>query len=69
MKTVDMYEIGEEVTIKATVTNITVEDGVLKYNLKTEYANNDIGHLFTEDEIIGPLFQEITEEENQTPLS
>lgn len=64
MKTVDMYEIGEEVTIKAKVTNITVEDGVLKYNLKTEYANNDIGHLFTEDEILGPLFQEIPEEEN-----
>lgn len=57
MKTVDMYEIGEEVTIKAKVTNITVEDGVLKYSLKTEFANNDIGHLFTEDEILGPLFQ------------
>lgn len=55
MKTVNMYEIGEEVTIKAKVTNITVEGGVLKYNLKTEFANNDIGHLFTEDEILGPL--------------
>lgn len=64
MKTVDMYEIGEEVTIKAKVTNITVEDGVLKYNLKTEYANNDIGHLFTEDEIIGPLCTEFPKEEN-----
>lgn len=55
MKTVEMYEIGEEVTIKAKVTNITVEDGELKYSLKTEFANNDIGHLFTEDEILGPL--------------
>ena len=69
MKTVDMYEIGEEVTIKAKVTNITVEDGVLKYNLKTEYANNDIGHLFTEDEIIGPMFKEIPEEDSPAPLS
>ena len=55
MKTVEMYEIGEEVTIKAKITNVIVEDGVLKYNLKTEFANNDIGHLFTEDEIIGPM--------------
>ena len=58
MKTIKMYEIGEEVTIKAKVTNITVEDGVLKYNLKTEFANNEIGHLFTEDEILGPLVPE-----------
>ena len=64
MKTVDMYEIGEEVTIKAKVTNITVEDGELKYSLKTDFANNDIGHLFTEDEIIGPLLQE-----DHAPLS
>lgn len=64
MKTVEMYEIGEEVTIKAKITNVIVEDGVLKYNLKTEFANNDIGHLFTEDEIIGPMFKEVP-----TPLS
>lgn len=58
MKTVKMYEIGEEVIIKAKVTNITVEDGTIKYNLKTEFANNEIGHLFTEDEIIGTLIPE-----------
>ena len=58
MKTVEMYEIGEEVVIKAKVTDIQVEGGELRYSLKTEFANNDVGHLFTNDEILGPL-QEI----------
>ena len=55
MKTVEMYELDEEVIIKAKVTQIEVEDGEIKYHLKTEYANNDIGHLFSADEIIGSL--------------
>lgn len=55
MKTIDMYEVGEEVIIKAKVTKIEVENDEIKYHLKTEFANNDIGHLFTVDEIIGSL--------------
>ena len=58
MKTVKMYEIDEEVVIKAKVTQIDVEKGEIKYHLKTDFANNDIAHLFTEDEIIGPLHSE-----------
>ena len=61
MKTVKMYEIGEEVVIKAKVTNITVENGDIKYSLKTEFSNNDVGHLFTDDEIIAPLDELIDE--------
>lgn len=55
MKTVKMYEVGEEVVIKAKVTQIEVENGEIKYHLKTDFANNDIAHMFTSDEIIGPL--------------
>ena len=62
MRTVEMYEIGEEVIIKAKVTDIQVEGGELKYSLKTEFANNDVGHLFTADEILGPLLSAVEEE-------
>lgn len=55
MKAVKMYEVGEEVVIKAKVTQIEVENGEIKYHLKTDFANNDIAHMFTSDEIIGPL--------------
>ena len=57
MKTVKMYEVGEEVVIKAKVTQIEVENGEIKYHLKTDFANNDIAHMFAADEIIGPLVQ------------
>ena len=59
MKTVEMYEVGEEVVIKAKVTQIEVENGEIKYHLKTDFANNDIAHMFTSDEIIRPLVPNI----------
>ena len=55
MKNVDMYEIDEQVYIKAKITDIEVENGELKYRLKTDFVNNDIGHLFTSDEIVGSV--------------
>ena len=66
MKTIEMYEIGEEVIIKAKVTDIQVEGGELKYSLKTEFANNDVGHLFTNEEIIGPLENEVTVKDEES---
>ena len=33
MKTIDMYEIGEEVLIKASVTDIVVENGEIKLEI------------------------------------
>ena len=77
MKTVDMYEIDEQVYIKAKITNIEVVNGELKYKLKTDFANNDISHLFATNEIVGSVNDtEITpvsvykleEDENEEPL-
>lgn len=55
MKTVDMYEIDEQVYIKAKITNIEVVNGEIKYKLKTDFANNDISHLFSANEIVGSI--------------
>lgn len=55
MKTVDMYEIDEQVYIKAKITNIEVINGEIKYKLKTDFANNDISHLFANNEIVGSV--------------
>ena len=53
-KTVQMYEIGEEVLIKAKITDIVVENGELKYKIKAEHSNNDLDHNFTEHQLISP---------------
>lgn len=52
MKTVDMYEVGESVLIKAVVTDIVVENGELKYMIKTEHSNNDLDHKFSDKQLI-----------------
>ena len=43
---VKMYKIGEEVLIKAKITDIVVENGELKYKIKAEHSNNDLDHNF-----------------------
>ena len=59
-----MYEIGEEVLIKASVTDIIVDNGEIKYRIKAEHSNNDLDHKFTEHQLI-PVFKEIPDgEEN-----
>ena len=67
MKTIDMYEIGEEVLIRATVTDIIVENGELKYRIKAEHSNNDLDHKFTEHQLI-PCFKEIPEDDDENPF-
>ena len=56
MKTVDIYEIGEEVYIKASITEIIVENGEIKYGVKAEHSNNDLTHKFTDHQLI-PAFK------------
>jgi len=67
MKTVDMYEVGEEVMIKAKVTEIIVENGELKYRITAEHSNNPLDHKFTEHQLT-PVFQEITEDKEEEPF-
>lgn len=51
MKTVEIYEIGETVLIKASVTDITIDQGKIKYRLRVEHTNNDLEHTFTENQM------------------
>ena len=52
MITVDMYEIGEQVLIKASVIDISVEQGKLKYKLRVEHTNDELEHTFSENQIM-----------------
>ena len=51
MKTVEIYEIGETVLIKASVTDIIVDQGKIKYKLRVEHTNGDLEHTFTENQM------------------
>lgn len=67
MRTVDMYEIGEQVLIRANVTDILVDQGKIKYKLRVEHTSTDLDHTFSESQMI-PMLQEIEEDENEEPL-
>ena len=61
---VKMYKVGEEVLIKAKVTDIVVENGELKYKIKAEHSNNDLDHNFTEHQMV-PFCDEIPDGEDE----
>ena len=67
MKTISMYEMGEEVYIKAKVTDIVVENGEVKYKIKAEHSNNDLDHNFTEHQLIPKdnIFREVEDEDDR----
>ena len=68
MKTIDIYEIGEEVLIRAKVSDIIVENGEVKYRIKAEHSNNDLDHKFTDHQLIpyeGPKAEEDKEDEDE----
>jgi len=61
MKTVNIYEQGEQVMIKARVADIAIENGKLRYTLKDEKANKTYGWTFADSDII-PINEEQTDE-------
>lgn len=67
MKTVDIYEIGEEVLIRAKVTDIVVDKGEIKYKIKDEHSNNDLSHLYTDHQLIPYSDVNMEEEEEDEP--
>ena len=72
MRTIDIYEIGEEVLIRAKVTDIIVENGEVKYRVKAEHSNNELDHKFTDHQMIpyeGPASEENEEEEEDEPAN
>ena len=60
-KMVKMYRVGEEVLIKAKVSEIMVDNGEIKYHITAEHSNNPLDHKFTEHQLI-PV-----EDPNETP--
>ena len=63
MKKVDMFEIEEEVLVKAKVMGMVIDDGQIKYKLKNTITGRDYDHLFKSDQLIP-----ITPEPVQKPL-
>ena len=51
MKTVKLYEAGEEVFVKAKITGVSIENGEIKYRLENNLTGKDYGYLFTDDQI------------------
>ena len=63
MININMFEVGEDVLIKAKVTDILVEHGEIKYKIKAEHSNNDLDHNFTEHQLIA-----LTKDEEEPDL-
>ena len=51
MKVVDLYEVGDEVMVKAVVTAVTIEQGEIKYQIKNEITGRNYEHLFVNDQL------------------
>lgn len=51
MKNVTLYEVGDEVFVKAVVTAVTIEQGEIKYQIKNEITGRNYEHLFVTDQL------------------
>lgn len=52
MRTVNMYNIGEEVYIKAEVADVKAVKGELKYIIKDPLTAKCFDYLYTDDQLI-----------------
>ena len=52
MKNVNLYEVGDEVLVKAVVTAVTIEQGEIKYQIKNEITGRNYEHLFVGEQLI-----------------
>lgn len=51
MKTINLFEVGEEVYVKAIVTGMTIDQGEIKYHLKNDITGHNYDHLFAGDQL------------------
>lgn len=65
MKTVKLFEMKEEVMVKAIITDIKVEKGEIKYQLRDVVTGRDYGYLFTGDQLYLPRTDEGTPKPSQ----
>ena len=52
MRSVEVFEKGDEVYIKAEITDVAIIDGQLQYELKEPIGGNWMKHWFAADELI-----------------
>lgn len=52
MRTVNMYDIGEEIMIKAEIADIKVVKGEIKYVIKDPLTAKCFDYLYTDNQII-----------------
>ena len=51
MKKIDMYELGEEVLIKAKISDIIIENGEPRYKVCPESASDSLARKYTHTEL------------------
>lgn len=51
MRAIDLYEVGDEVMVKAVVTGVTIEQGEIKYQIKNEITGRNYEHLFVNNQL------------------
>ena len=51
MKKIDMYELGEEVWIKARIDDIIIENGEPRYKVSPESASDSLARKYTHSEL------------------
>ena len=51
MREVKLYEVGDEVMVKAVVTAVTIEQGEIKYQIQNEITGRNYEHLFVNDQL------------------
>ena len=52
MKSVDVFEKGDEVFIKVEVSSVVMNDGKIQYEVKEPIGGNWLKHFFTADELV-----------------
>ena len=51
MREIKLYEVGDEVMVKAVVTGVTIEQGEIKYQIKNEITGRNYEHLFVNNQL------------------
>lgn len=52
MKTIKLYEVGEEVLVKAKITGVVIKEGEIRYALKNTITGKDYDYLFKDEDIV-----------------
>lgn len=51
MRAINLYEVGDQVMVKAVVTGVTIEQGEIRYQIKNEITGRNYEHLFVNDQL------------------